>query len=31
VWNEANTKIWTRLTVLSEAIGKFPALFESDS
>jgi hypothetical protein len=30
-WTEASTKIWTRLTVLSEAMGKFPALFQSDS
>jgi hypothetical protein len=29
VWTKANSKIWTRLTVLSDAMGKFPALFES--
>jgi hypothetical protein len=28
-WTTANSKIWTRLTVLSDAMGKFPALFET--
>jgi hypothetical protein len=28
-WTKANSKIWTRLTVLSDAMGKYPALFES--
>jgi hypothetical protein len=28
-WTPANSKIWTRLTVLSDAMGKFPALFET--
>jgi hypothetical protein len=28
-WTKANSKIWTRLTVLSGAMGKFPTLFEA--
>ena len=28
-WTKANSKIWTRLTVLSDAVGKFPTLFEA--
>ncbi|HEV3437260.1 MAG TPA: hypothetical protein VG122_07870, partial [Gemmata sp.] len=29
VWTKENSRIWTRITVLSDAMGKFPALFES--
>jgi hypothetical protein len=30
-WTRENSKIWTRLMVLSDAMEKFPALFESGS
>jgi hypothetical protein len=29
VWTKENSRIWTRLTVLSEAMEKFPTLFET--